>query len=99
SLAAETGHVVSRRAVLRSLLRRLDRLYAELKAGAPVHLAWEQRLDTLGKRVRVNLGAAGAVAVIEEGLAQGVDEDGSLIIRRDDGSTTTVIAGDVTLQV
>lgn len=92
SLSAELGHPVSRMVLLRSLLRHLDRLYGALRAGRPVHLAWEQRLDTLGRRVRVNLGT-----VVEEGLAQGVDEDGNLVLRRDDGSLTAILAGDVTL--
>ncbi len=32
-----------------------------------------------------------------QGVAVGIDEDGALRIRRDDGSETRVVAGDVTL--
>jgi biotin-(acetyl-CoA carboxylase) ligase len=32
-----------------------------------------------------------------EGLAQGIDAEGRLIVRRDDGTVRTVAAGDVTI--
>jgi biotin-(acetyl-CoA carboxylase) ligase len=35
---------------------------------------------------------------VEEGLAEDVDGDGSLILRRPDGSRVTIAAGDVTLR-
>ncbi len=35
--------------------------------------------------------------MIEEGVAEDVESDGSLLVRRDDGSLVTVEAGDVTL--
>jgi biotin-(acetyl-CoA carboxylase) ligase len=35
---------------------------------------------------------------VEEGVAEDVDAQGSLLIRRDDGSLVTVEAGDVTLR-
>jgi len=51
------------------------------------------RLDTLGQRVRATMGEG-----VEEGIAEDVDGDGSLLIRREDGSLAVVEAGDVTLR-
>ena len=78
----------------------VDRLvsgtYADLRAGQSVYGLWKARLDTLGQRVRVRYGEAGGE--VQEGLAEDVDESGSLILRRPDGSTARVEAGDVTLK-
>jgi len=35
---------------------------------------------------------------VEEGYADSVDSDGSLLLRRSDGSLTRIIAGEVTLR-
>jgi biotin-(acetyl-CoA carboxylase) ligase len=35
---------------------------------------------------------------VEEGLAEEVDADGNLVLRRADGSHMTIAAGDVTLR-
>jgi biotin-(acetyl-CoA carboxylase) ligase len=46
-----------------------------------------------GRRVRVlEVGGSGL-----EGTALGIDGDGALRLRRDDGTETRVVAGDVTL--
>ena len=55
--------------------------------------AWRARLDTLGRKIRVASGDQ-----VEEGLAEDVDGDGSLILRRADGSRVTLVAGEVTLR-
>jgi biotin-(acetyl-CoA carboxylase) ligase len=51
-------------------------------------------LETLGRRVRVTFEDA-----VEEGLAEDVDADGGLVLRRSDGSRVTIAAGDVTLKL
>ena len=51
-------------------------------------------LDTIGRRIQVASGDA-----VYEGYAEGVDDDGSLLIRRDDGSVQTLAAGEVTLHL
>jgi biotin-(acetyl-CoA carboxylase) ligase len=35
---------------------------------------------------------------VQEGVAEGVDEDGNLLLRHSDGSLMTIAAGDVTLK-
>jgi biotin-(acetyl-CoA carboxylase) ligase len=41
--------------------------------------------------------AVGGLGETLEGLAQGIDSEGRLIIRLDDGAIRTVAAGDVTI--
>ena len=94
SLSAELDREVEREAVLASTLNHLETLYLALGRGEVVSVAWKQRLDTLGQSVRVR----DAGDTIAEGVAVDADSDGSLIIRRDDGSHVRIEAGDVTLR-
>jgi len=93
--AAEAGAPVSRLALARSLLVNLEReLLQAASRPRRVHQRWRSRLATLGKQIRVRMGDQ-----VLEGLAEDVDADGSLLLRGHDGSLTTILAGDVTLQV
>lgn len=93
SLSAELGQEVSRVEVLRNLLEQLEKYYVALRLGQSLHKEWRARLDTLGRWVRV-----GMADRVEEGQACGVDDDGSLILKRTDGSLVSIVAGDVTLR-
>ena len=93
SLRKESGKRLSRTGVLRAVLDRLDDLYGDVKRGRTLTEEWAGRLDTLGSNVRVELGGR-----LVEGLASGVDAEGNLIVTRPDGSTATVVGGEVTLQ-
>jgi BirA family biotin operon repressor/biotin-[acetyl-CoA-carboxylase] ligase len=93
SAAAEAGREVSREALAAAVLNELETLYLAARAGQRVQDEWRARLDTLGRQVRVTCGQA-----VEEGLAEDVDSDGSLILRRPDGSRVIIAAGDVTLR-
>jgi BirA family biotin operon repressor/biotin-[acetyl-CoA-carboxylase] ligase len=95
SLRAELGRAVAREEVLAATLNHLETLYKTLRRGEVVSMAWKHRLDTLGKHVRVS-GPDGRL--LEEGVAVDADSDGSLILRRDDGSHVRVEAGEVTLR-
>ncbi|HEX9020025.1 MAG TPA: biotin--[acetyl-CoA-carboxylase] ligase [Nitrospirota bacterium] len=93
TLAAETGTKINRTLLLRTLLRELDRLYQ-------VFLANEQ--DVLREWTRLNVTTGARVAVSGagegiEGLARGIDSEGRLIIKQDDGTLRTAAAGDVTI--
>jgi BirA family biotin operon repressor/biotin-[acetyl-CoA-carboxylase] ligase len=88
-LGAET----EREAVLAAVLRAFGRWYDEDDARAVIG-AWSERLVTLGQQVRVSF--AGQV---EEGLAESVTAAGALLLRRADGSTVELPAGEVTTRV
>ena len=97
SLATELGRAVSRLDVLRGFLRTFDALYRTLDAGDSLYQEWRSCLDTLGQHVRVRFGNpdASGQTIIEEGLASDVDRNGDLILRRADGSTVSLNAGEV----
>ena len=53
---------------------------------------WSSYLETIGKRVRVQWGED-----VVTGTAEGVDDMGHLLLRRDNGALLTLNAGEVTL--
>jgi BirA family biotin operon repressor/biotin-[acetyl-CoA-carboxylase] ligase len=79
--------------IIASLLNEFERLYLLLPGGKSIYEAWRDSLVTLGKKVRATSGSQTI-----EGIAEAVDEDGSLTIRGMDGKITKVVAGDVTLR-
>ena len=93
TLAAATGQPVDRTALVRALLAELDFWYHHfLEDDGSVLSAWNELNVTLGHRVAVSGGSAKI-----EGLAHGVDEEGRLILKLDDGTLRQVAAGDVTI--
>jgi BirA family biotin operon repressor/biotin-[acetyl-CoA-carboxylase] ligase len=92
SIARETGRPVSREEALAALLNAFERSYECPDADA-VRAAWRARLETLGQEVDVSFGGR-----TEHGLAEDVDEDGALILRRADGTRVVLPAGEVTLR-
>jgi len=92
SVGAALGSPADRLALLRALLVRLDRRYADLRAGRGAELfeAWRARLATLGQPVNVRL-LQGQVA----GIAEDVEPSGALRVRDASGTPHTVLAGDV----
>lgn len=93
SLNDELGRKVSRVDVIRHLLVEMERLYLTLPAGESIYEEWRDRLVTLGKKVSVVSGNN-----VLEGVAESVDRSGALVLRYADGSSTRIIAGDVTLR-
>ncbi len=93
SLSDETGKSVSRLEMTRHLLTEFERLYLLLQKGGSVYEQWCDNLVTLGKKVTVKTGKATL-----EGIAEAVDRDGSLLLRKPDGSLERIVAGDVTLR-
>jgi biotin-[acetyl-CoA-carboxylase] ligase BirA-like protein len=93
SLSDELGREVSRLELVRKLLVEMERLYLSAQSGSDVYQEWRDRLETLGKKVRARSGDT-----VYEGTAESVDEDGSLLIRCQDGRLARFAAGDITLQ-
>lgn len=93
TLSAEAGEKIDRSPLVRRILTELDRWYQVfLKNEADVLREWERLNITLGNRVAVSGGGRTL-----EGLAQGIDSEGRLILELDDDSLRQVAAGDVTL--
>ncbi len=93
SLASAVGVPVPREPLLIDLLAALEGYldHATTQPEAVMSL-WRDRLDTLGRRVRV-----AAPSGVLEGLALDVDGDGALLLRLDDGTIRPLHAGDVSL--
>lgn len=93
SLAQELGVPVAREPLLACIINRLEARYLALCSGWSPHQEWTARLTMLGQQVVVS-GPDGGV----EGQAEGVDEDGALLLRLKDGRMVRVLAGDVSLR-
>ncbi len=93
SIARQAKTPVERTGVLTDLLRRFDDLYAQVRRGKSLTSEWSSRLDTLGLRIQVRRGSE-----VLTGIARSVDDQGNLMLERPDGSTLTVVGGEVTLQ-
>ena len=92
SILAETGETVDRTELLLALLSGAETRYGALREGLSPHQEWSERLATLGQRVTAQT-SDGAL----NGVAEGVDPNGALLLRTEDGSVRRLIAGDVSL--
>ncbi len=93
SLSNEIGRSVPRLPLLWAFLQALEGRYFALKAGHSPHVEWSEKLSTLGQHVTVSGGSE-----VLEGVAEGVDSNGALLVRLGSGRLETVLAGDVTLR-
>ena len=93
SLKAETGREIDREALLAAYVLHFEQLYDAAKAGESPRGRWRERMVTLGQRVHASWPGGAA-----DGVAEDVDDDGSLILRTADDQRITVEAGDVTLR-
>jgi BirA family biotin operon repressor/biotin-[acetyl-CoA-carboxylase] ligase len=92
-LKDEPGGNVLRTNLFRQLLEEMEYLYLNLPDTEDMLNEWRDRMVTLGRSVRVF-----SDNEVLEGIAEGVDAGGSLLLRLADGSSTTIVAGDVTLR-
>ncbi len=93
SLRMATGKTVSRMQLVVRLLRHLNSYYNQfLSEGAQPILARFAEVSTYarGKRVRITTGTESYV-----GTTDGLEPNGLLRVRRDDGKNSVVISGDV----
>lgn len=94
SLKVAEGHNVDRVKVFQAILRSLERWYVKLlhHEFGQVMEEWKKRSATLNRRVRLT-DPHGTI----EGEAIDLDEDGALLIRKDNGIIFKKTAGDVFL--
>lgn len=93
SLRNLKGNEIDRLAVLEAIVKRFVEKYAWLKDEGKLRAAWSTRLINLGRVVKVQTGTE-----MVEGLSEGVDIDGALLVRSNDGQLHRLLSGDVTLQ-
>lgn len=95
SVSSHTGRPVDRVAFTRRLYRKLEEI---------ADLCGERGFDTVRERFEARFRMAGRpIRVLQPGdaeiggVALGIDRDGALRVKRDDGEEVRVLAGDVTL--
>lgn len=91
--ASSSAHAApSRDAFAASLLDHLEVWYDRFLAAGPqvVVAAWKRRARRLGTRITVHSGNEHL-----EGLAEDVDDEGALWLRKDDGTRVRVVAGEI----
>jgi BirA family transcriptional regulator, biotin operon repressor / biotin---[acetyl-CoA-carboxylase] ligase len=94
SVLIETGSRTSRSGLAAEIITEFDRWYSLLlsKGKKAIIKKWSELCSTTGRRVNISVGD-----LIIGGTAEGVDDDGLLILRLDDGSLRRFSAGDVTM--
>ena len=92
SLKLVTGRDTELSSLWQSIVERLDVLLAERYDGRSLTARWAARLQTLGRPVDVQYGNR-----IVSGVAEGVTEDGGLVVRKTGGCIEVFRAADVTL--
>jgi len=95
SVRALLGRETDRAALAAHILEGLAVLYGDLQRAGPQGIlpAYRRRLETVGRRVTVDLGDRTVV-----GLAEAVGGGGELRVRLDDGTLETITAGDVGME-
>jgi BirA family biotin operon repressor/biotin-[acetyl-CoA-carboxylase] ligase len=94
SVSVALGRDADREALLASYLLHFEQLYDGARGGRSPRDRWRSLLVTLGQRV-----TATEPHRVTDGVAEDVDDDGSLLLRADHGSLVAIEAGDVTLRV
>ncbi|MDD2309999.1 MAG: biotin--[acetyl-CoA-carboxylase] ligase [Desulfuromonadaceae bacterium] len=93
SLLLESGVHVDRSLFAAAMLNELERLYADfLEHGfGPVREEWQHRCNATGHRVLVNDSGTECTG----GRFIGIDSDGAMLLRSDDGKLHRITCGDV----
>jgi BirA family transcriptional regulator, biotin operon repressor / biotin---[acetyl-CoA-carboxylase] ligase len=97
SLRSELGAPIARAPLVRAVMARFEEAYGQLVSGRfdLVLDRWRALSVTLGREVRV-LSVTGAPTL--EGVAEGVDPDGALLVRDTGGQVHRVLAGEVSIR-
>lgn len=103
TLEAESGHTVSREALIVHLLQHIEDSYLALQQEAQETVAttqgsisrlvreqWRNRLSTLGRPIQVRQGN-----MLLSGVAEDVNDDGELLLRDHSGNRVTISWGDI----
>ncbi len=92
SLKIESGRTVSRLEMLETLVNQLERWYTVFldQGPTPILKEYSQFSHTLGRRIQV-----ACHDKVVEGEAVGLAPNGGLILRKQDGTSITILTGDV----
>jgi BirA family biotin operon repressor/biotin-[acetyl-CoA-carboxylase] ligase len=95
SLKESLGADVDRAKFTGDFLLELESRYQTFSRRGKTYIIreWTERWDGYNKRVRV----ANEGGSVIEGTATGIDGEGHLLIKKDDGSAVSIITGDVSV--
>ncbi len=95
SLRMASGSKLNRADLAVAILRELDQVYARVHAGQFGQVAeeWAAHCVTLGRQVVIQMGTRTI-----RGRAEGLDEDGGLLVRTQHGRLECITSGNVTLE-
>lgn len=96
SLKEVTGSSISRSYTLHLLLERLDFYYEKILEEKSITSQWQSKINTIGKEITLSFLEGGREQI--KGKANSINEDGSLVVIKTDGSIFNAVAGEVTLQ-
>jgi BirA family biotin operon repressor/biotin-[acetyl-CoA-carboxylase] ligase len=93
SLFLEKENKFSLVAITKKIIEKMEQRYLELEAGKGKKLLaqWQDHCVLWGSRLRVKV-----LDKVIEGEAAGIDQEGYLLVRRDNGLTEKISSGDVT---
>ena len=96
SLSRESGKKISRIKLLQSILKEIEKGYNLINEGKFNHIykEWNRYSLVTGKPVRIT-----SFNLVEDGIAESVDENGALIFRNKYGKTKKIVCGDVSLRL
>ena len=95
SLRLVAGRTIDRRQLIVALMQRLSvKLHLELAAGLGDRV-WERKLRTLGRHIRAHGTLADEPQL--EGVAEGTNSHGALLVRDNEGTLRTLHASEISL--
>jgi BirA family biotin operon repressor/biotin-[acetyl-CoA-carboxylase] ligase len=99
TLKQEAGRSIDRAKLFEAMLDRLEHWYKILLNGDKKALfnEWLSLDSTIGREVKVERSGISEEDKIISGIAEGISDDGQLLIRLSSGKIEKVSAGDVTI--
>jgi len=96
SLSIETGKIVDREKLFIEVIKTLNTLYTiwENRGIEPLFQQWMQKCTTIGKNVAIR-----TEKNYIDGLAERINQDGSLVLKDDSGKLHTIYAGDLEYRI
>lgn len=92
SLRMVKGKKILRVPIIQKVLKRLEELYELYLAEGfmPIKARWEKQAITIGKKVTIR-----TLQGSFDGVAEGIDDSGVLLVRKEDGTVEHVYSADV----
>jgi len=96
SLSIETNSIIDREKLFIEVIRTLNTLYSiwENRGIEPLFQQWIQKCSTVGKNVAIR-----TEKHYIDGLAESINQDGSLVLKDDSGELHTIYAGDLEYRI